>query len=103
MNYSLEVKVDGAAAKGDEAIEVVVLAAHGLSIAIVTRKCPVKEGLQEYAYQVAPEPTPTTLRGLQVRPTGTVAPWRTMPRRLRTRATAPELDCWTLLQHWTGL
>ena len=92
MNYSLEVKVDGAAAKGDEAIEVVVLAAHGLSIAMVARKCPVKKGLQGYAYQVAPEPTPTTLRGLQVKPTGTVTPWRTTPKRARMPVAAKESD-----------
>ena len=54
-------------------------------------------------YQVAPDPTPMTLMGVQVRPMGMLTPPRTTPKRPRRVATAPLLEDWTLLQHCTVL
>ena len=45
-------------------------------------------------------PVPTTVIGEQVTPTGTSTPPSTTPRRPSKVLTRPELDDWTLLQHW---
>jgi len=54
------------------------------------------------ALQVAPEPAPTTVMGVQVTPMIAVTSWTTTPRRPSSVAMAGSLAVPEELQHWTG-
>ena len=87
---SLEVDVDGGAADGNDSVEAVVLAAHGLGIA--ARRVRSIQSETRESYQTAPDPAPTTVMGEQVTPIGTLTPPRTTPKRPRRTETRPLLE-----------
>lgn len=54
------------------------------------------------ALQVAPDPAPTTVTGVQVRPTIALTSWTTTPRTASSLATGGSDVVPEELQHWTG-